>query len=77
VTVNHVGPGWVKSYLNDRSPSLQTPSDEAATLALIPAGRPGTPDEMGEAVRFLASEEAGYVTGTYLRVDGGFVVGAF
>lgn len=77
VLVNHLGPGWVKSYLNDRSPSLQTADDEAATLALIPTGRPGTPQEMGEAVRYLVSDEAGYVTGAYLRVDGGFVVGAF
>jgi 3-oxoacyl-[acyl-carrier protein] reductase len=37
----------------------------------VPARRPGTPEEVAAAVRFLASEDAGYVTGTTLFVDGG------
>lgn len=77
VTVNHLGPGWVKSYLNDASPSLKTVADEEATIASIPAGRPGEPSEMAAAASFLCSDEAGYVTGEYLRVDGGFVVGKY
>lgn len=77
VLVNHIGPGWVKSYLNDRSPSLQTEQDEADTIALIPTARPATPEDMGNAVAFLASDQASYVTGSFLRVDGGFVVGKF
>ncbi len=77
VTVNHLGPGWVKSYLNDESPSLQTLADEKATIALIPAGRPAEPSEMAAAVAFLCSDDARYVTGEYLRVDGGFVVGKY
>ena len=77
ILVNHIGPGWVKSYLNDDSPSLQTAEDEAATLALIPLGRPAAPEEMGDAVVYLCSDQSSYVTGSFLRVDGGFVVGKF
>ena len=77
ILVNHVGPGWVKSALNDRSPGLKTPEDEAATLKLIPVPRPAEPREMGRAVVYLCSEDGDYVTGEFLRVDGGFVVGKF
>lgn len=75
ITVNHVGPGWVRSAINDASPALQTDDDVAATLALIPANRAAEPREIGRAVAYLASDDAAYVTGEYLRVDGGFVVG--
>ena len=47
ITVNHIGPGWVKSALNDRSPGLADREDEAATLALIPIPRPSEPDRAG------------------------------
>ena len=77
ILVNHLGPGWVKSALNDRSPGLQTPEDEAATLRLIPVPRPAEPREMGRAVVYLCSEDGDYVTGEFLRVDGGFVVGKY
>jgi glucose 1-dehydrogenase len=75
ITVNHVGPGWVKSDLNDASPDLQSAAAERATMALIPAGRAAQPREIGRAVAYLCSDAADYVTGTYLRVDGGLVVG--
>jgi glucose 1-dehydrogenase len=77
ITVNHVGPGWVQSFINDTSPALQTQEDVEATLRLIPAGRPAEPEELGHAVCYLASDEASYVTGAFLRVDGGFVVGKY
>jgi NAD(P)-dependent dehydrogenase (short-subunit alcohol dehydrogenase family) len=78
ITVNHIGPGWVKSQLNDRSPGLQTPEDEEATLKLIPIPRPSEPIEQGRAVVYLCSSPDGdYVTGEFLRVDGGFVVGKY
>jgi NAD(P)-dependent dehydrogenase (short-subunit alcohol dehydrogenase family) len=77
ITANHIGPGWVRSFINDGSPALQTAEDVAATLKLIPAGRPAEPEELGSAVCYLASDEAAYVTGTFLRVDGGFVVGKY
>ena len=77
ITVNHIGPGWVKSQLNDNSPGLQTKADEEATLKLIPIPRASTALEQGHAVVYLCSPEAEYVTGEFLRVDGGFVVGKF
>jgi glucose 1-dehydrogenase len=77
ITANHIGPGWVRSHINDSSPALQTEDDVATTLTLIPAGHPAEPADMGNAVCYLASDEAAYVTGEYLRVDGGFVVGKY
>jgi NAD(P)-dependent dehydrogenase (short-subunit alcohol dehydrogenase family) len=77
ITANHIGPGWVRSHINDASPALQTDDDVATTLTLIPAGHPAKPADMGNAVCYLASDEAAYVTGEFLRVDGGFVVGKY
>lgn len=77
ITVNHLGPGWVKSALNDDSPSLQTEADERETVKLIPVGRAAEPEEMGHAVAYLCGDDAAYVSGEYLRVDGGFVVGKY
>lgn len=78
ITVNHIGPGWVLSALNDPSPALQDEQELQASLAQIPlGGRPADPREMGRAVVYFASSDGDYVTGEYLRVDGGFVVGKF
>jgi NAD(P)-dependent dehydrogenase (short-subunit alcohol dehydrogenase family) len=77
ITVNHVGPGWVRSQLNDASPSLQTAEARSATIATIPAGRSGEPIEIGQAVVNLCSDAADYVTGEFLRVDGGLALGKY
>lgn len=77
ITVNHIGPGWVRSAINDPSPALATEEDLVDTLESIPLGRPARPYELGRAVVYLASEDGAYVTGTYLRVDGGLVVGKY
>jgi glucose 1-dehydrogenase len=78
ITVNHIGPGWVLSALNDPSPVLQDEEELRASLAQIPlGGRPADPRELGRAVVYFASSDGDYVTGEYLRVDGGFVVGKF
>lgn len=77
ITVNHIGPGWVRSFINDASPSLQTEEEVRTTLTLIPAGRPAEPREMGRAVVYLASADGDYVSGEFLRIDGGFVVGKY
>jgi NAD(P)-dependent dehydrogenase (short-subunit alcohol dehydrogenase family) len=78
ITVNHIGPGWVLSALNDPSPALEDEQLLRDSLAQIPlGGRPADPRELGRAVVYLASSDGDYVTGEYLRVDGGFVVGKF
>jgi 3-oxoacyl-[acyl-carrier protein] reductase len=63
VTVNAVAPGFIETDMTKDLPET--------VLTAVPARRAGTPDEVAAAVRFLASEQAGYVTGTTLFVDGG------
>lgn len=64
VTVNAVAPGLVETGLTADLPA-------GAFEEAIPARRPGTPEEIASCIRFLASDEASYVTGTVLTVDGG------
>ena len=70
MTVNVVAPGFIET---DMTSSL---SDEAKKmiLAQTPAGRVGRPEEIAAAVLYLASDEASYVTGQVLRVNGGMYV---
>jgi 3-oxoacyl-[acyl-carrier protein] reductase len=66
ITVNCIGPGWIRTGS----------SFEAEIVAghHTPIGRPGTPEEIGHVAVFLASEEASYVTGQMIVVDGGNTV---
>ena len=63
VTCNAVLPGWIRTESSSE--------DEIRAGQRTPAGRPGTPDEVAACALFLASEEASYVTGAMLVVDGG------
>jgi 3-oxoacyl-[acyl-carrier protein] reductase len=63
VTVNAVAPGFVDTDM--------TEAVGGELLERVPARRPGTPEEIAACVRFLASDEASYVTGATLTVDGG------
>ena len=70
VTVNAVAPGWIPTALTiDLPEELQQRAVEAAALK-----RMGTPEDVAFAVAFLASDEAAFITGTVLRVDGGMVM---
>ena len=71
ITVNAVAPGFVPTALTN-----DLPADlKEASLKGIPLGRWGTPQEIANAVAFLASDEASYITGHVLSVDGGMVMG--
>lgn len=67
VTVNTVAPGFIET---DMTKALND-EQRAATLSQVPAGRLGQPSEIAHAVAFLASNEAGYITGETLHVNGG------
>ena len=71
INVNVINPGWIDTP-GEREYS--TEEQIQAGGARIPWGRIGTPDDIGKAAVFLASDEADYITGTSLRVDGGFVL---
>ena len=81
VTVNAICPGSIATGLRVHSALILGPEappmrgiggDEAAVRAITPAGRRGTIEEIAAAARFLASEEAAYVTGQTMVVDGGW-----
>jgi 3-oxoacyl-[acyl-carrier protein] reductase len=71
VTVNVVSPGPVDTDMLD----ALTDDQRALLTAAVPLGRIGTPEEVAAVVRFLCSDEAGYVTGAVVPVDGGMGMG--
>ena len=71
ITVNVVTPGPIET---DMLAAVDESRREAMTT-VVPLGRLGAPDEVAAAVRFLASDEAGFVTGAVLPVDGGLAMG--
>jgi 3-oxoacyl-[acyl-carrier protein] reductase len=70
ITVNAVAPGFVLTELTRGLPEAL----QAEITARTPLGRFGTTEEVADAVAFLASDEAGYITGQVLAVDGGLVM---
>ena len=70
ITVNAVAPGFIDT---DMTVGLSDKAKEMI-LASIPLGRMGSPDDVAEAVLFLASDRAAYITGQVLNVDGGMVM---
>ena len=67
ITVNAVAPGFIKSLMSDSMPEEII----KAGIAQIPVGRIGTPEDMGYTYLFLASKEAGFISGITLHANGG------
>ncbi|MCI7717667.1 3-oxoacyl-ACP reductase FabG [[Pasteurella] aerogenes] len=67
ITVNVVAPGFIATDMTD----VLTEDQKSGILANVPAGRLGEPVEIAKAVAFLASDDAAYITGTTLHVNGG------
>lgn len=70
ITVNSIAPGFIATAMTDKLNDDQ----KSGILGQIPSGRMGEPDEIAAAVLYLASAEAGYVTGATLHVNGGMAM---
>jgi 3-oxoacyl-[acyl-carrier protein] reductase len=66
VTANSVAPGWIETASSER--------DELVAGRHTPIGRPGKPDEVAAAIAFLCTDEASYLTGQSVVVDGGNII---
>ena len=71
ITCNAVAPGWIDTAMT----AELTQDLKDKMVAAVPLGRPGTAKEIAAAVRFLASDEAAYITGHVLNVNGGMLMG--
>lgn len=71
IRVNAIAPGWIETELT--SALRQDESRSKVITDRTPMGRWGKPDDLAGAVRFLASEEAGFITGVILPIDGGYL----
>jgi len=70
ITVNCVAPGFITTAMTEKL----TDDQKSAILTQVPAGRMGTAGEIAAAALYLASEEAGYITGATLHVNGGMAM---
>ncbi|ABS34878.1 3-oxoacyl-[acyl-carrier-protein] reductase [Clostridium botulinum] len=70
ITVNAVAPGYIRTDMTDALPEKVKKSIED----LLPLKRLGTPEDVAEAVGFLASDKAAYITGQVIHVDGGMII---
>ena len=70
ITVNAIAPGFIETDMTDVLPDKV----KEASVSQIPLGKFGKPEQVAAAVAFLASDDAGYITGQVLNVDGGMVM---
>lgn len=71
ITVNAVAPGYIETAMT----AVLSDDQKSAMLTIVPLGRAGTDADVAAAVRFLASDDAGYITGHTLDVNGGIYMG--
>ena len=71
ITVNAVAPGYIETAMT----AVLNDEQKNAMLKVVPLGRPGVAEDVAKAVRFLASEDAAYITGHTLDVNGGLYMG--
>ncbi len=71
ITCNAVAPGFIETNMT----AALSEEFKQNAVKMIPLGRVGTPEDVASAVRFLASEEAAYITGHVLNVNGGMLMG--
>ncbi len=74
ITVNTVPPGFIDTPMTRRAESRGDLTSIAAVAKQTPVGRAGTPDDVAAAVVFLCSDDAGYITGQQINVNGGWYV---
>ncbi len=70
ITVNAIAPGYIQTDMT----AVLSEDQKAAMLQTVPLGRAGTPEDVANAVAFLAGDEAAYITGQVLQVDGGMAM---
>ena len=70
ITANCIAPGWIETSMTD----ILNEEVKNKLLSQIPAGKIGSPDDIANTVIFLASDEAGYITGQTITVDGGRII---
>ncbi|WP_083954086.1 3-oxoacyl-[acyl-carrier-protein] reductase [Virgibacillus siamensis] len=70
ILVNAVAPGFISTDMTD----ALTDEQKESMLALIPLAKLGTPEDVAKVVRFLASDDASYITGQTIHIDGGMVM---
>lgn len=70
ITVNAVAPGFIETEMTD----VLSDAVKEASVAQIPLGKFGKPEDIAKTVAFLASDDAGYITGQVIQVDGGMAI---
>ncbi|MFC1693527.1 3-oxoacyl-[acyl-carrier-protein] reductase [Candidatus Latescibacterota bacterium] len=70
ITVNAIAPGFIRTEMTEQLPE----EAKKAFLTAIPLKRPGTPEDVAHTALFLASDDASYITGQVINVDGGMVM---